>query len=117
MVPDLLSSPRLVECELSPRETKQAPVRAREILEYFVRHPQAADSVEGIARWRLLEGTVQRSVEETNRMLGWLVAQGFLVKEVVTGSGGIFCLNREKAAAAEEFLAKSEKRRQRTGPK
>ena len=38
---------------------------AKEILSYFLRNPQAADNLEGVARWRLLEQTVHRSVEET----------------------------------------------------
>jgi hypothetical protein len=106
-----------VECEVSPRSGEKVPVRAREILEYFVRHPRAADSIEGVARWRLLEGTVRRSLDDTERAVAWLVGQGFLVEESVTGSDAIFCLNHEKAAAAQRVLSRERKRHRRVGSK
>jgi len=83
------------------------PVRAREILSYFLHNPQAADSLEGVARWRLLEETVHRTVGEINEAIGWLVAHGFLLEESVAGSGPMFSLNHEQAAEAERILAGS----------
>lgn len=78
--------------------------RAKEILEYFLRHPQAADCLEGVARWRLLQESIHRNVEETNEALSWLALQGFLLEEGGAASGPIFRLNRAKAAEAERFL-------------
>jgi hypothetical protein len=80
------------------------PARAEEILRYFTRHPQAADTLEGVARWRLLEDRVQRSVEGINDALDWLVAQGFLLQELTAGSGAIFRLNQQRISEAEELL-------------
>jgi len=77
---------------------------AKEILGYFLHNPQAADSLEGIARWRLLEEAVQRRVESTDQALTWLVAHGFLRKVSTAGTGAIFSLNRERQAEAERFL-------------
>jgi hypothetical protein len=93
-----------MECALSPRRSKRTPTQAREILDYFLRNPRAADSLEGVARWRLLEGTVERCVEEVNQALGWLVDEGFLLEESPKGSAPIFCLNKERAAEAARFL-------------
>jgi hypothetical protein len=79
----------------------------REILRYFVRNPQAADDLEGIARWRLLDELVTRRLEQTERALDWLVARGYLCATVTAGTGPIFSSNPEKAAEAREFLAAS----------
>jgi hypothetical protein len=77
----------------------------REILSYFVRHPQAADNLEGIARWRLLDQVITRSLEQTQQALSWLVDQGYLCARATARTGPIFSPNPEKAAAARELLA------------
>ena len=92
---------------MSHDKSESVPEGAKEILEYFLRHPRAADSLEGVARWRLLEESIHRNIEETNQALGWLASQGFLLEEDVATSGPIFCLNRAKAAEAERFLTEA----------
>lgn len=77
----------------------------REVLSYFVRNPQAADSLEGIARWRLLDEIVTRSVEQTQSALSWLVDQGYLSVRTTAGSAPIFTQNAAKAAEARALLA------------
>ncbi len=79
---------------------------ARDILNYFLRNPQMADTLEGIARWRLMSETIHRSVEETNEALEWLAEQGFLSRLPRTGAGVIFRLNPDKRDVAETFLAR-----------
>lgn len=86
------------------RETYGEPEMARDILRYFLRNPQAADSIEGVARWRLLEEVVQRQVEGTRRALSWLVRHGFLREVSTTSTGAIFSLNPERQGEAERFL-------------
>jgi len=78
---------------------------AREILSYFVRNPQAADNLEGIARWRLLNETVHRKVDETQVALKWRTENGFLTQTSHTVIDPIFMLNAEKRDEAEKFLA------------
>jgi phosphoribosylanthranilate isomerase len=82
-----------------------APGIARDILKYFQRNPQAADSLEGIARWRLLDEQIHRSVQEAGQSLDWLVAKGFLLKDSTQASGTLYMLNTEKAAEIAQFLA------------
>jgi hypothetical protein len=73
---------------------------AKQILAYFLRNPAAADSLEGIARWRLLEEAIHRNVFETEEALAWLVAQGYLVEFVHAHAGRLFRLNVEKKTEA-----------------
>ena len=81
---------------------------AKDVLSYFLRNPQAADDLEGVARWRLLNQTIHRDVTETSQALDWLVQRGFLDRVSRTGSGTIFHLRTDHRAAAEAFLEESE---------
>lgn len=77
---------------------------AGEILSYFLRNPEAADNLVGIARWRLLEETVHQTVAATESAIRWLLAQGYLQEVPVPGTEHIFQLNPEKRKDAELFL-------------
>ena len=90
-----------------PRETGKNVTR--DILSYFLRNPHTADDLEGIARWRLMSETIRRSVEDTNRALGWLAEQGFLMRDITTGAGPIFRLYQVNRVRAEAFLAQLER--------
>jgi hypothetical protein len=78
---------------------------AKEILAYFVRNPQAADSLEGMARWRLMDEFIRRTVDETQSALCWLVAEGYLLKFVSPATDATFSLNLARIEAARQFLA------------
>jgi len=83
-----------------------------QILEYFVRNRQAADTLEGIARWRLLQQEVRRNVQQTEQALGWLVQQGLI--EELRPSGyqtTVFRLNPARQEEAARFLAKQQKKK------
>jgi hypothetical protein len=80
------------------------PQTMKQILGYFVRNPQAADSLEGVARWRLLDEIVRRKVRDSQMALEWLVDKGFLRKTVVADMEPIFSLNPARAAEAAQFL-------------
>src|SRR3974390_3096486 len=62
-------------------------VVAREILGYFLLNPEAADSLTEIARWRLMQETVRRTVESTQEALNWLTTEGYLREESRAGTG------------------------------
>jgi hypothetical protein len=79
--------------------------RALEILKHFVANPLAADSLEGIAGWRLLEDLVQRRVEETTVALQWLVAHGFLDRSAGGAAPPLYRLNAARRRDAEQVLA------------
>ena len=80
----------------------------REVLNYFIRNPQAVDSLEGIARWRLLHEVATRKVEETRKALEWLVRQKYLSKTMVAGGDPVFSLNPDNIAKAKAFLSASD---------
>ena len=96
----LLLSRRILADDPQPDETV-----VKEVLNYFLRNVQAADSLEGIARWRLLDEVVRRKVEETRRALEWLVQRKFLRRTMVAGGEPVFSLNQKKILEAESFLA------------
>jgi hypothetical protein len=77
---------------------------AKNILSYFLRRPDVADSFNGIARWRLLEDAVDRNVAATEEALVWLIDQGFLTEEPIAGSQSVFRLSSEKRSEAESLV-------------
>jgi len=77
---------------------------AKDILSYFLDNPQAADDLEGVARWRLLRQTIHRDVEETGEALDWLVQRGLLTRVPAAGSA-IFRLRAEQRAEAAAFMS------------
>ena len=79
---------------------------AREILSYFLRNPEAADSFDGIARWRLLEDIARRSLTATEDALAWLINEGYLQQEALPGTKSLFRLNSNMREEAEQFVAK-----------
>ena len=89
---------------MSRQKAEKIPKRAREVLSYFLRNPEAVDSLEGVARWRLLDERVHRDVEEISEALGWLVAHEYLTEQTPRGSSPIFCLRRDVAGKAHQFL-------------
>lgn len=80
------------------------PESAREVLGYFVHNPQAVDNLEGIVRWRLMEETILKRVEEINQAVGWLVAHGFLLQESAAGLAPVFRLNQVRVVDAAQLV-------------
>lgn len=77
----------------------------KQILSYFVRHPRAVDSLAGVARWRLLEEQIYRSVQQTEAALEWLVAKGYLHDVRQAGTDRLYKLNLKRRSEAVRFLA------------
>jgi hypothetical protein len=78
----------------------------KDILDYFLRNPQAVDSAEGVTRWRVIEEQVHRTLKQTQSELAWLLSEGHL-EELETASAARFVrLNPERQAVAARFPAK-----------
>lgn len=84
--------------------SQHEPPMARTVLRYFSRYPRAADTLEGIARWRLLEEQVQRITGDVRTALEWLIAQGYLKEDARPYSGSIYSLNETQREEIERFL-------------
>jgi hypothetical protein len=76
----------------------------RYVLGYFLNHPKAADTLEGVVRWRLTEERVRRTTLEVSQSLEWLVRKGFL-KAIPRGEQGpVYRLIPSKTGEATEFM-------------
>jgi hypothetical protein len=82
------------------------PELVREILQYFVSNPHAADGLEGIMRWRLLQERLHHRLEETREAVDWLVARGYLLQDDSPLSGPIFRMNVAEREEIERLLRK-----------
>jgi hypothetical protein len=91
-----------MEVEVKKASGIAQPVK--QILSYFVRNPSVADSLEGIAHWRLLEEAIHRNVAETEEALHWLVKEGYLIETSHSHSGRLFQFNPQKLSDAERLL-------------
>ncbi|MGD0939007.1 MAG: hypothetical protein ABR905_04785 [Terracidiphilus sp.] len=77
---------------------------AKQILSYFLRNPDVADSLTELARWRLMEEQVRLSVENTQAALNWLVGQGYVQQEVRVGTESLFRLNPARREDAQSLI-------------
>ena len=94
-----------VDSPLPPDDAGPELEIVKQILNYFLRNSKAADTLEGIARWRLLEEQVHRSFQQTESALAWLVEQGFLEEVETVGSSRIFRLAPQGQEKTARFLA------------
>jgi hypothetical protein len=77
---------------------------AEEVLDYMLRHPEAQDTVEGIAEWWLLKRRVTRMVEEVKLTLVELVGKDFLLAERSRDGRVHYKLNRDKEREIRRYL-------------
>lgn len=102
------SGRNLAETPAVARKAKKPPPTpeiVKKVLEYFLRHPQAADTLEGVARWRLPSQVIERTVDETNEAIQWLVQRGLLREHREPGTIPIFALDPSRKAEAEALLS------------
>lgn len=81
------------------------PEAASEILRYFVAHPQAADTLEGLAHWRLAGRSKRLTMDQIAPALEWLVARGYLKQISKPYAERIYSLDQEHLSEAEQFLS------------
>ena len=67
---------------------------ANEVLGYLLRHPEAQDTVEGIAEWWLLERRVEEALTYVTKVLRELVTKDFLVASKCEDGRIYYRLNR-----------------------
>jgi hypothetical protein len=81
---------------------------AKDILSFYLEHPNTTESTEGLARWRLLDHYVEKTLHETGVAVTWLVAEGYLQPVTSPGNRTLFALNEARMRDAELLLAQAE---------
>jgi hypothetical protein len=77
--------------EIEAQHRERQLVRA--MMSYLGEHPQAMDTVRGIAEWWFSPQQVQADLETLDKVLQGLVAQG-LIEQVDSGNGPLYRLKR-----------------------
>jgi hypothetical protein len=77
---------------------------AEKILQYFLRNPQAADTLEGIAQWRLSDRCPD-SLEQTREALTRLVSLDLVIEEHAANGTTVFRLNPRNLHQAKRLIA------------
>ena len=80
------------------------PRLAKDLLSYYLKHPTTVETTEGLARWRLLEEYVERTIRETEQAIHWLVERGFLREVVRPGGRSVYVINPDRRDQAEALV-------------
>jgi len=76
----------------------------RLILRYLQEHPDAKDTLEGIAQWWVLRSWTELRVAQVETAVSALLANGLLVETRGRGSQPLYGLNEERTTAITEML-------------
>jgi DNA-binding IscR family transcriptional regulator len=79
---------------------------ACEILAYLAEHPEAQDTVEGIAEWWLMEQQIKRGIAQIKNALTELVTQGLVLERKGRDGRIHYCLNRQRSGEIGMLLKK-----------
>jgi hypothetical protein len=84
------------------------------ILNYLLKHPEARDTVKGIAKWWMLSERIDWTIERVDQALASLVGKELVLVSKYEGQEPIYRLNRQKLEEIKSRLASqnSEVRRQ-----
>jgi predicted transcriptional regulator with HTH domain len=77
-------------------ESEEGYEVARAILNYLYEHPDAKDTLEGIAQWWLTREGIERELEEVERGVSILLDQGLVVEVRRGGLMPYYQLNRAR---------------------
>ena len=76
----------------------------RELLGYWIHHPEAMGTVEAMVEWWLLEHRIERTTIKLRSVLSDLAANGFVVQRQEADGRIYYQLNREKEAEIMAWL-------------
>ena len=94
--------------ELNDKQIANVASLSDEVLSYLVKHPQAQDTMEGIAEWWLLEQRITVVVRNLEPVLHNLVESGFLLASKCEEGRFYYRLNRQMEREIRSHLRKSE---------
>lgn len=81
---------------------------ARAILHYLQVHPDAKDTLDGIAQWWLLKEWTERKYQQIEASIAQLVAEGLVVERRRPGLPPYYWLNGEKQNEISRILESNE---------
>lgn len=84
-----------------PEDSQREGDLARRVLDYLSEHPQATDTLEGIAEWWVMREQVRVDVKLLERVLHRLTEQGFL-EEIHGGAQVRFSLKKSSEGMERE---------------
>jgi Fe2+ or Zn2+ uptake regulation protein len=76
----------------------------KEIMSYLITHPEAQDTLEGIAEWWLLHERIALGIAEVKRALEKLVSAGFLIEVSASDGRKRYQLNKERQSEIVKIL-------------
>ena len=77
---------------------------ARDILSYLLSNTKAEDSIEGIVSWWLLEQSINRRIQEVQKVLDELVREGLILTRESNDFRVRYRLNKQKIKRIEQML-------------
>jgi hypothetical protein len=74
------------------------------ILRYLSEHPDAKDTLEGIAKWWVLQETIDHKLEDVAQSIAFLKSKGFITEGVGEKDRHWYQLNKEKLQEINRFI-------------
>jgi len=74
------------------------------ILRYLESHPEAKDTLEGIAQWWLMQERSKRMLGDVERAAAWLCSQGLILETQRPGVPPYYQLNPQKREEISKIL-------------
>jgi hypothetical protein len=74
------------------------------VLQYFLHNRNAADDLEGVLRFRLLDEVISEQLESVRVAIEWLVRQDLLTARPMPGRDAIYALNQSQVERALKTL-------------
>ena len=69
---------------------------AQAIIRYLLKHPDAGDTIEGIATWWIAIERVETGIEEVRSAVNGLVSKGILIPREIRNGPQVYFVNRER---------------------
>src|SRR5260370_1358951 len=79
----------------------------REILRYLNKHPDAKDTLDGIAKWWLLREWTERKLVEVKAAVSFLLSKGLVLETRREGMPPYYKLNHQKQEEISTILSQS----------
>ena len=96
--------PVILEMKADPLDKISSSALSTAVLSYLVQHPEAQDTIEGIAEWWLLEHRIVETTKALEAILSDLVEQDFLLASQCAEGRIYYRLNRDREREIHRHL-------------